>query len=101
MFIAHFSSRSACVRLALTSEGPAQLIEIDSPAWYPAWAAAENYLQLLADRPERIRSCANPACVLHFYDVSKNGTRRWCSMLGCGNRAKASRHYARHRQGVA
>jgi predicted RNA-binding Zn ribbon-like protein len=36
--------------------------------------------------------------VLHFFDVSKNGTRRWCSMSGCGNRAKARRHYARSRQ---
>ncbi|MEU7000393.1 CGNR zinc finger domain-containing protein [Nonomuraea sp. NPDC046570] len=86
------------VRLTLTAEGPTQTVEIDSAAWYPAWAAAENYLRLLADRPERLRPCANPACILHFYDVSKNGTRRWCSMTGCGNRAKASRHYARHRQ---
>ncbi|MEK8104393.1 CGNR zinc finger domain-containing protein [Micromonospora sp. M12] len=38
-----------------------------------------------------------PACVLHFYDTSRNGTRRWCSMDGCGGRAKAARHYQRHR----
>ncbi|MFE7620117.1 CGNR zinc finger domain-containing protein [Streptomyces sp. NPDC057496] len=45
--------------------------------------------------PSGLRFCANPARVLHFCDVPENGTRRWCSMTGCGNRAKASRHYAR------
>ncbi|RVU23925.1 zf-CGNR multi-domain protein [Streptomyces antnestii] len=84
------------LRRTLGPDGPHSAIEVDAPSWLPAWCAAENYLRLLADRPERIRPCANDACVLHFYDVSKNGTRRWCSMAGCGNRAKAQRHYARH-----
>jgi predicted RNA-binding Zn ribbon-like protein len=83
------------LRRTLSPEGPRTVTEIDDPSWAPAWAAAAGYLNLLDDRPERLRPCANPACVLHFYDVSKNGTRRWCSMAGCGNRAKASRHYAR------
>jgi predicted RNA-binding Zn ribbon-like protein len=30
-----------------------------------------------------------------FIDQSKNHSRRWCSMEGCGNRAKARRHYSR------
>lgn len=65
--------------------------------WLPAWRAAASYLELLDDHPERIRRCAHPSCVLYFYDTSRNGTRRWCSMEGCGSRAKASRHYARSR----
>ncbi|OII66257.1 hypothetical protein BJP40_13825 [Streptomyces sp. CC53] len=84
------------VRHLLTPEGPATAVEADAPSWLPAWLAAADFLRLLGDRPERIRACGNPECVLHFYDVSKNGTRRWCSMAGCGNRAKAQRHYARH-----
>jgi len=28
-------------------------------------------------------------------DESRNGSRRWCSMKDCGNRAKARRHYHR------
>lgn len=72
--------------------------QIEAPTyWLPAWAAATSYLNLLNDRPERIRRCDHAACVLYFYDTSRNGTRRWCSMQGCGNRAKASRHYARTR----
>ncbi|MBW1598062.1 CGNR zinc finger domain-containing protein [Streptomyces sp. JJ38] len=78
--------------------GPAAEVEVDEPSWLPAWAAARDYLRLLAERPHRIRPCGNPECILHFYDVSKNGTRRWCSMAGCGNRAKAQRHYTRHRR---
>lgn len=85
------------VRHVLRADGrPDTVVEVDAPYWLPAWSAAENFLRLLADRPDRIRPCSNDECVLHFYDVSKNGTRRWCSMAGCGNRAKARRHYARH-----
>lgn len=73
-------------------------VEFDDPSWGPAWTAADGYLDLLGS-PERIRGCANPACVLVFFDTSKNGTRRWCSMAGCGNRAKAARHQARGRAG--
>jgi predicted RNA-binding Zn ribbon-like protein len=83
----------------LRPEGPEAEIQVDLPSWRPAWVAAEDFLRLLAERPERIRHCANNDCVLHFYDVSKNGTRRWCSMAGCGNRAKAMRHFARTSQG--
>ncbi|GAA2281165.1 hypothetical protein GCM10010145_60690 [Streptomyces ruber] len=87
------------LRQVLRPDGPGTVAETDDPAWLPAWAAVADFLRLLADRPERIRACGNHQCVLHFYDVSKNGTRRWCSMSGCGNRAKAQRHYVRHRQG--
>jgi len=40
---------------------------------------------------DRIRRCANPACARVFIDTSRNGSRRWCSMGTCGNRAKAAR----------
>jgi predicted RNA-binding Zn ribbon-like protein len=65
---------------------------LSDPAWGPAWLAARNYLELLGPAHDRIRSCAHESCVLHFLDTSRNGTRRWCSMATCGNRAKASRH---------
>jgi predicted RNA-binding Zn ribbon-like protein len=47
--------------------------------------------------PERVRRCNRAGCVLLFYDTSKNGTRRWCDMAVCGNRAKAAAHYQRWR----
>ncbi|MEU3293990.1 CGNR zinc finger domain-containing protein [Streptomyces longwoodensis] len=83
------------IRATLTAEGPGEVPEFSDPAWGPAWLAARNYLELLATAPDRIRGCAHEACILHFFDTSRNGTRRWCSMAACGNRAKASRHYAR------
>jgi predicted RNA-binding Zn ribbon-like protein len=45
----------------------------------------------------RIRRCAHPDCVLYFLDGTKNGTRRWCDMRTCGNRANAAAYYRRRR----
>lgn len=45
----------------------------------------------------RLRHCSNDQCLWLFFDDSKNGSRRWCSMQACGNRAKAHRHYLRIR----
>jgi predicted RNA-binding Zn ribbon-like protein len=50
-------------------------------------------LLLVEGDPRRVRRCQNEKCGLWFYDVSKNGSRRWCSMARCGNRAKAATHY--------
>ncbi|MET9500779.1 CGNR zinc finger domain-containing protein [Streptomyces sp. NPDC006622] len=83
------------IRPTLGPEGPGERAEFADETWGPAWLAARNYLELLNTAPDRIRGCAHEACVLHFFDTSRNGTRRWCSMAACGNRAKASRHYAR------
>lgn len=60
------------------------------------WSAADLLVQA---RYRRIRHCANPACMWLFVDESKNGTRRWCDMTACGNRAKARRHYLRQKDG--
>jgi len=38
---------------------------------------------------ERIRQCEGEGCAILFLDLSRSGRRRWCSMAGCGNRAKA------------
>ncbi len=44
-----------------------------------------------------VRRCQNEACTLFFLDVTKNHTRRWCSMQSCGNRAKVAAHYQRNK----
>lgn len=75
--------------------GPESRPRTDDPAWLPSWLAAADYLRLLDESPRRVKRCAHPDCVLYFHDTTKNGTRRWCSMAGCGNRAKAARHYER------
>ena len=42
-----------------------------------------------------LKKCEGADCVLHFYDTTKNHSRRWCSMAVCGNRAKATTFYQR------
>lgn len=37
-----------------------------------------------------VRKCESPDCVLWFYDRTKGGKRRWCSMAICGNRHKVA-----------
>ena len=56
------------------------------------WSAAEL---LTAEELHRVHECAGHDCSWLFLDMSKNGSRRWCSMETCGNRAKARRHRER------
>ncbi len=58
------------------------------------WSAADV---IVGPDSARVRECANHRCLWLFLDDSKNGSRRWCSMQMCGNRAKARRHYQRHK----
>ena len=48
--------------------------------------------------PSLVRRCEGSSCVLLFYDTTRNGSRRWCSMEGCGSRAKAAAYYRRARR---
>lgn len=56
---------------------------------------------MTSERFDRLRECDGPTCNWLFIDHSRNRSRRWCSMRGCGNRAKARRHYRRHRDNGA
>jgi predicted RNA-binding Zn ribbon-like protein len=46
---------------------------------------------------QRIRKCAGEGCALLFVDTSRSGDRRWCSMAGCGNKAKVAEFRQRKR----
>ena len=59
-----------------------------------AWSAAE--LLTSADHA-LVRECEGERCTWLFIDTSRNRGRRWCSMVDCGNRAKARRYYAHRR----
>jgi len=45
--------------------------------------------------PSRVRKCES--CVVHFFDTSKKGSRRWCSMNICGNKLKVAAYQQRKR----
>jgi predicted RNA-binding Zn ribbon-like protein len=59
--------------------------------------AVLDALDLVRDSPGRVRECADAACPVMYLDTSRNRSRRWCSMEGCGARAKSSAYYRRHR----
>ena len=57
---------------------------------------AESAADLLCyGNPLYLKKCESDECVLYFYDTTKNHSRLWCSMAGCGNRAKAAAFYRR------
>jgi predicted RNA-binding Zn ribbon-like protein len=64
-------------------------------AWWPA--ATSAVALLVSEDLSRVKECATDNCSWLFLDLSRNRSRRWCSMKDCGNRAKARRHYARTR----
>jgi predicted RNA-binding Zn ribbon-like protein len=45
-----------------------------------------------------VKKCRNSACILYFYDTTKNHARNWCSMQLCGNRMKVAAHYRKKRE---
>jgi predicted RNA-binding Zn ribbon-like protein len=57
-------------------------------------AVAASAVELFGASDDRLRACPAPGCVLYF--VKDHQRREWCS-AACGNRARARRHYDRHR----
>ncbi|HHX4056852.1 MAG: CGNR zinc finger domain-containing protein [Burkholderia contaminans] len=91
-FLAEAAPRVALARIDggyawRIAEGRATLAGLLSPV---LWSAIDL---LGGARLAKVKRCANDACQWLFIDDSKNGSRRWCSMSSCGNRAKAYRHY--------
>ena len=46
---------------------------------------------------QRVKLCVAPDCHWAFYDTSRSGRGRWCSMEVCGNRHKTRSYRERHR----
>ena len=61
---------------------------------------ARDAVELLGgEQSGRIRQCSGDGCALLFLDTSRAGDRRWCSMKGCGNKAKVAEFRRRKRGG--
>ena len=115
--------REAIYRLALARIGKRPLPEADrvllnrraagaTPAphldrngSYSTTGSASDLLSLIAREAvelfgsalgDRIRRCEGENCALLFVDTSRSGARRWCSMAGCGNKAKVASFRARN-----
>jgi predicted RNA-binding Zn ribbon-like protein len=44
----------------------------------------------------RIRACIGHDCSLYFVDRSRPGSRRWCAMAACGEKASSATYRQRH-----
>ena len=86
----HTSLRKRDGRLAREA-----FIEWREPAdlWAPIVDATADLL--VEAESSRIRKCES--CVVHFFDTSKKGSRRWCSMNICGNKLKVAAYQQRNR----
>ena len=61
--------------------------------WAPIVDATADLLT--KTESSRIRRCES--CVVYFFDISKKGSRRWCSMNICGNKLKVAAYQKRKR----
>ncbi|WP_433292034.1 CGNR zinc finger domain-containing protein [Actinoplanes sp. CA-030573] len=93
---ARYSDAMAVARLAAEGDGFAWRFAGDDPgrAW---WPVAVSAVRLLTGGPlDRVKVCAAEAgCIGLFLDTSKNRSRRWCTMDGCGVEAKVQRQARR------
>ncbi|HEY4724314.1 MAG TPA: CGNR zinc finger domain-containing protein, partial [Anaerolineae bacterium] len=72
---------------------------LDQILWWIIRSATDL---LTNEQVKRVGVCADDrGCGWLFYDTSRNRSRQWCDMRGCGNRAKAKRHYEKERTGKA
>jgi predicted RNA-binding Zn ribbon-like protein len=67
-----------------------QPVNLLRPLWPVVYSAVEL---LLRGEHKRIKDCetGGEGCGWLFYDISKNTSRRWCSMQSCGAEAKERR----------
>jgi predicted RNA-binding Zn ribbon-like protein len=66
--------------------------DLDRILWPVVHSAADL---LTSDDLGRVRQCEREGCDWIFVDLSKNHSRRWCSMNLCGSRVKSQRYYYR------
>jgi predicted RNA-binding Zn ribbon-like protein len=93
-----YAAAMAVARLATGEDGYDWRFTGDDPAraWWPVTVSA---VRLLTGGPlDRVKVCAAEAgCAGVFLDISKNRSRRWCTMDGCGIEAKVKRQASRRR----
>jgi predicted RNA-binding Zn ribbon-like protein len=59
-------------------------------------AAARSAIEVIDSAyAHRLRECEGEDCSLLFFDASRPGNRRWCSMQRCGNRNKVQAYRSR------
>lgn len=80
----------------LTAQGGVRLV--GSVSALLAALAQDAVRMFGGEAGDHIRQCQSPTCTLFFIDTSRSGDRRWCSMSGCGNKAKVAEFRRRKRE---
>jgi predicted RNA-binding Zn ribbon-like protein len=97
-----YADAMAAAELAPAGGGFDWQFSTDAPdrAW---WPLAVSATRLITTGPlDRVKVCAAEAgCIGLFLDTSKNRSRRWCTMDGCGVDAKVQRQATRRRSARA
>ncbi|HEX9773454.1 MAG TPA: CGNR zinc finger domain-containing protein [Steroidobacteraceae bacterium] len=97
----HWQRSIAARVLRATPAGLAYDWSAETPTWERAFhAVVLSAVELLTDpsRLARVHECPADDCGWFFFDSSKNGSRRWCSMKTCGNLDKVRRFNERQRR---
>ncbi|MGV9821154.1 CGNR zinc finger domain-containing protein [Nocardia xishanensis] len=87
-------ARGELPRVALRSDGT---IARDGDADAALTAVARSAVELLGGAERAlVKECGRAECTRLYVDTSRGGSRRWCDMTLCGNRAKSAAFRARH-----
>jgi len=90
----HYIDALKSAQLSSTMQGYGWHWEQDINFATVGWRCAQAAVELLgSENLARVKECPN--CGWLFLDQSKNTSRRWCSMEGCGSEVKSRRQYAR------
>ena len=93
------AGRRAKLRPEFTASGAVRLVPTATGVDAALGGLLVVITEAMADgRWRRLKVCHNDACRWAFFDASRAGAGKWCSMAVCGNRNKAAAWRARHRE---
>ena len=88
------TAKDAPVRVRLGKDGT---IARSGDAEAAIATVARAAIELLGgDFARAVKECSAEDCTMVYVDNSRRGSRRWCDMKGCGNRAKVATFRAKH-----
>lgn len=81
----------------MSPDGRILLVPEASPLEEILAIVARDTVELFTGRyGNRIRACIGHDCSLYFVDRSRPGSRRWCAMAACGEKASSATYRQRH-----
>jgi predicted RNA-binding Zn ribbon-like protein len=88
------AAKEAPVRVRLAKDG--SITRSGDVAAALSTVARQAIELLTGEFAAQIKECDAEDCTRLYVDNSRRGSRRWCDMRGCGNRAKMANFRARH-----